>query len=382
MANRNRMTKKLVVFPNDSLLDYYNKGEIKERYFNPVNWFDEVHVISLFENEIESEKTKQLAGTGKLFIHKFEKANLANYKLFKDKIISKISEIQPLVIRSFNPRVQGWLATQASKKLHIPVVISLHTNYEQQKDLAKKEKKYLNFLKYSYTSKTLEKFVLENSDYVICVYEFIYPYAKKMKAKNIEIIYNKVDLSKFSNKNITKSDTPTIISVGRLISQKTRYNIIRSIKNLNVKLLIIGDGPDYNQYVELINSLNLNDKIKIIKSVPYSDLPSYYSSSDIFALEMENLGGIPIPFLEAMASGLPVVTTKHDDTYSEIIDDAISFVENTPESFKSEFQKILSNNEYQKLLQTKSLDIIKKIDGDKMEERELSIYKKLSNITE
>ena len=53
------MTKKLVVFPNDSLLDYYKKGEIKERYFNPKNWFDEIHVISLFDHEIESDKVKQ-----------------------------------------------------------------------------------------------------------------------------------------------------------------------------------------------------------------------------------------------------------------------------------------------------------------------------------
>ena len=39
------MNKKLAVFPNDSLLDYYKKGEIKHRYFNPNNLFDEIHVI-------------------------------------------------------------------------------------------------------------------------------------------------------------------------------------------------------------------------------------------------------------------------------------------------------------------------------------------------
>ena len=132
------MTKKLVVFPNDSLLDYYKKGEIKERYFNPKNWFDEIHVISLFDHEIESDKVKQLAGSGKLIIHKIEKVNLSNYKSFENKIVSLISKIKPLVIRSFNPRVQGWLATKASKRLQIPIIISLHTNYDQQKELVKK----------------------------------------------------------------------------------------------------------------------------------------------------------------------------------------------------------------------------------------------------
>lgn len=372
------MTKKLVVFPNDSLLDYYKKGEIKERYFNPKNWFDEIHVISLFDHEIESDKVKQLAGSGKLIIHKIEKVNLSNYKSFENKIVSLISKIKPLVIRSFNPRVQGWLATKASKRLQIPIIISLHTNYDQQKELVKKERKYFKFLKYYYSSQTLEKYVLQNSDCVICVYEFIIPYAKKMKAKNIEIIYNKVDLTKFSNSNTIKSNPPTIISVGRLISQKTRYNIIRSVQNLDVKLIIIGNGPDYEKYNELIQSLNISEKVKMIKQVPNAELANYYASSDIFALEMENLGGIPIPFLEAMASGLPVVTTKHSDTCSEITDNAIVFVENTPESFGFEFQKILSNVEYRKDLQKKSLDIIKKIDGKKMEEKELAVYKKLA----
>ena len=49
--------KKLCVFPNDPLKSYFKKGEIKPRYFNPKNIFDEVHVISLFDDDIESEFT-------------------------------------------------------------------------------------------------------------------------------------------------------------------------------------------------------------------------------------------------------------------------------------------------------------------------------------
>ena len=39
---------------------------------------------------------------------------------------------------------------------------------------------------------------MKNADAVICVYDFIIPYAKKMGSKNISVIYNKVDLNKFS----------------------------------------------------------------------------------------------------------------------------------------------------------------------------------------
>ena len=58
--------KKICVFPNDALKDYFDKGEIKHGYFNPQNFFDEVHVISLFENEIKSEKVAELAGYWKI----------------------------------------------------------------------------------------------------------------------------------------------------------------------------------------------------------------------------------------------------------------------------------------------------------------------------
>ncbi len=53
------MKMKLCVFPNDPLLSYYKKGEIKERYFNPKNISNEIHIISLFDSDINEEKVKK-----------------------------------------------------------------------------------------------------------------------------------------------------------------------------------------------------------------------------------------------------------------------------------------------------------------------------------
>ena len=61
--------KKICVFPNDPLKSYFKKGEIKPRYFNPKNIFDEVHVISLFDDDIEEEKVKTVAGDALFKIH-------------------------------------------------------------------------------------------------------------------------------------------------------------------------------------------------------------------------------------------------------------------------------------------------------------------------
>jgi len=369
---------RLCVFPNDALLSYYNKGEIKEGYFNPKNFFDEIHIISLFDEEIEEDKVQKLAGNAVLKIHKLNKADLSNYKFFKQRVISLVSTINPTLIRAFNPRVQGWLAAKTALKLGVPLVISLHTNYDQQRDLAKRKRNFFRYLKLVYATK-LEKFSLKNADAVICVYEFIVPYAKKMKAKNIHVIYNKVDIKKFSNKVRKKllPTKPTVISVGRLIDQKNHHYLIQAMKNLDAKLIIIGDGPNFESLNKMVQSLNLADKVEIIKRVPNDELPKYYASSDLYVQPMENLGGIPIPVLEAMACGLPVVMSKHSNDYSEVIDDAVVFTENNPDSFLNAINQILSNPEYKEKLIRKSLNVVNKISGEKMEEEELSLYRKL-----
>lgn len=370
---------KLCVFPNDALLSYFKKGEIKYGYFNPDNFFDEIHVISLFDEEIDESRIKEMAGNAKLKIHKLGKANLKNYKFFEVKVIKVVKEINPELIRSYNPLIQGWLATKTSKKLNIPLIISLHTNYDEQRELAKEGKNYLKYIKLLYTYKKFEKFSLPRADAVISVYEAIVPYLKKIGVKNYHVIYNKVNLKQFSKSHEKKLNfkSPIIISVGQLIKQKPRINMIKAIKDLDVVLVIIGDGPDFDSLNELTKSLKIQNKVKFFRNIPNKDLPGYYSSCKIFTIANEFASGIAIPILEAMSSGLPIVITKHSDNYSEIIDDAVLFVNNSPESFKDAFQKILTDQKFANELKRKSLSIVEQISGDVMAKKEIELYKLL-----
>ena len=72
------MILKLCVFSNDPIISYYNKGEIKPRYFNPNNFFDEIHIISFIDNDIDSSKVQTLAGDAILHIHPVGKLNTFN----------------------------------------------------------------------------------------------------------------------------------------------------------------------------------------------------------------------------------------------------------------------------------------------------------------
>ena len=374
--NQRRSRIKICIFPNDPLLAYHTKGEIKQGYFNPKDFFDEVHIISLFDEEIEADKVKQLAGNATLDIHKIEKVDLSNFKLFEERISSLVKLINPAIIRSYNPRVQGWLAVKAGQKLAIPTVISLHTNYDQQRLEAFKEQGIKQYLKLLYAKK-LERYCLENADAIICVYEYILPYAKKLGAYNPQVIYNKIDLNNFKPQQ--KSDSRQIISIGRLTNQKPHHLIIQAMAYLNANLLIIGDGPNFNSLQKLIKHLELPTKVQIIKSVANEDIPKYLVASTVYVQPMNNLDGIPIPVLEAMASGLPVVMSKHSNKYSEITDRAIHFVDNNPKSFASSIRPLLLYKNYRKIWSEKSLEVINQISGEKMEDKELSLYKEVIN---
>ena len=60
---------KICIFPNDPLIAYYKKGEIKDRYYNPCELFNEVHIISFTDIDIEEFKVQSLVGNAKLKIH-------------------------------------------------------------------------------------------------------------------------------------------------------------------------------------------------------------------------------------------------------------------------------------------------------------------------
>ena len=371
---------KICVFPNDPLKTYYEKGEIKERYFNPKNIFDEVHIISLFDEEIEEEKVKMVAGKAIFKIHAVGKVTLINKNQKKKEIIKLIKKINPNIIRSFNPLLQGWIATKVKQELNIPLIISLHGDYDRDlRYQTKKNHNYKKYFKLQLTKIILEKYSLSNADEVIIIYNFIRNYAKKMGAKNINLIYNKVNLSQFSPnlKLDNKESIPIIICVGRLIKEKNQECLINAIKDLDVKLLLIGNGTEYNYLKKLVKSLDIENKVQFETSIQHENIASYYNRSDIFALPIK-YGGFAIPALEAAASGIPVILPKQKfDPNPDLIKDFALLIDNNPESFKKAIQKVLSEKSLRDNLINKGLNVTKEISSDVIEEKEKKLYLKL-----
>jgi glycosyltransferase involved in cell wall biosynthesis len=230
-----------------------------------------------------------------------------------------------------------------------------------------------------YSRITLEPYSLKNADEVIIIYDFIRNYAKKMGAKSINLIYNKINLSQFNPqvKPAFKETKPVVICVGRLIKEKNQECLIKAIKDLDVILLIIGNGLEYERLVNLSKDLGVKDKVRFETSIPNEKIQEFYAASTIFALPIK-YGGFAIPALEAAASGLPVILPKQEfDPDPDIIKDFALLVKNNPDSFKEAILKVISDDNLRQKMIKNGLDITKKINSDIMEEKEKDLYLKL-----
>jgi teichuronic acid biosynthesis glycosyltransferase TuaC len=135
-------------------------------------------------------------------------------------------------------------------------------------------------------------------------------------------IPNGVDAGKFfpvpkedARNRLRLPNRRTIVSVGNLTHNKGFDVLIRSFRSLidefqekDARLLIVGDGPCRGELEKMISTLKLDDRIRLVGTVPHDRLYVWYSAADVFCLASEREGW-PNVILESLACGTPVVAT-------------------------------------------------------------------------
>jgi glycosyltransferase involved in cell wall biosynthesis len=137
----------------------------------------------------------------------------------------------------------------------------------------------------------------------------------------IHCIYNGLDLSDFNFRwpRAADSGRPVILFVARLIPKKGLEDLIKAAAILKgrgrlFEVVIIGSGPLRKAMEVLTSQLALEDYVVFRGAQPQESVSAAYRRASIFALpcvvtEEGDRDGIPTAVLEAMASGLPVVST-------------------------------------------------------------------------
>jgi phosphatidylinositol alpha-1,6-mannosyltransferase len=114
------------------------------------------------------------------------------------------------------------------------------------------------------------------------------------------------------------SDAPVVVCVARLTERKGQDMLIRSWPHVlrdvpDATLLIVGDGPHRATLSKLAEETGVRGQVVFAGAIPWTDIPPYFDAGDVFAMPCRTrLGGLEpealgIVFLEAQASGLPVI---------------------------------------------------------------------------
>jgi colanic acid/amylovoran biosynthesis glycosyltransferase len=118
----------------------------------------------------------------------------------------------------------------------------------------------------------------------------------------------------------TKNSILNIGSIGRLIEKKGFDVLIKAVallkqKKISVRLTIAGDGPLKQELIELCNYLSVADCVNLVGVISHSEVANWMTSLDMFVLACKkdrngDMDGIPVVLMEAMAIGIPVISTN------------------------------------------------------------------------
>lgn len=168
----------------------------------------------------------------------------------------------------------------------------------------------------------IEKLLSRYTDVLITINKEDFNRAKKsFKSGSVEYIPGVgFDTKRFSHVHVDKElkrmeigvpeSAFVILSVGELNRNKNHETIIKAIKklnNLNIYYVICGQGPMKNYLIELSKKLGIEKQIKLLGF--RNDIDEICKASDIFAFPSKR-EGLGLAALEAMASGLPIITSN------------------------------------------------------------------------
>ena len=148
-------------------------------------------------------------------------------------------------------------------------------------------------------------------------------YEQKYGAKNAVCIPNPITVNVLQKSTLTDK---RVLAVGRLMPQKgfdlliDAWSKVENRKN-GWKLRIVGKGRMENELIEKINHYSLQDSVEM---VPFSNnVVEHYLQSSIFVMS-SRFEGLPLVMIEAMATGLPIVSFDCETGPSDIIENNVT----------------------------------------------------------
>lgn len=130
---------------------------------------------------------------------------------------------------------------------------------------------------------------------------------------------------------------PIVVCVSRLVARKGQDMLIRALPRIQrqapgAALLLVGGGPYRARLVRLASEVGVSEDVVFTGSVPWAQLPAHYAAGDVFAMPCRTrLGGLDVEglgvvYLEASATGLPVVAGRSGGAPDAVRDEETGYL--------------------------------------------------------
>lgn len=166
---------------------------------------------------------------------------------------------------------------------------------------------------------------VRRADFIVCISRFHEDLFLSLGAKNeqLHIVYCGIDITHFVPRSLPRlpGELIKIVSSGRLVEKKGFAVLIEACtilkqRNVQFRCLIGGDGPQEAELRKMIKVGALEQHVTITgRPLTQEGLPEFMHSGHIYALPCVwakdgDVDGLPQMLMEAMACGLPVISTK------------------------------------------------------------------------
>jgi glycosyltransferase involved in cell wall biosynthesis len=214
------------------------------------------------------------------------------------------------------------------------------------------------------------------SDAVIVLNDVVYQWVKQYKDE-VYYLPNGVDLQLFKRPTEQEKrrirvryniplDEFVVLFVGRFVPKKG-FDILYNAKDPSYLLVFAGGGiiPD---------SLKIDASVRIIGPLPQEELATLYQASDVFILPSYG-EGFPLSIQEAMATGLPIITSKQNNLSNLLDSPLIFYIDRTETDIKAAIKTIQNDGNLRKDMSEYSLKIARKnYSWEKNNTKLLNIY--------
>jgi glycosyltransferase involved in cell wall biosynthesis len=201
----------------------------------------------------------------------------------------------------------------------------------------------------------LVMYAINNADFIICdgINSKNNLLAFGISPDKILVVYPGVNVQLFHPLyNIIRPDNKMIFyprGFDKIYDTDTLFSVISIINKIDpdIKFMLLGLGTELERFKNMIISYGLEKSVKFLGQVPNNELPIYFAISDVSITTSLSDGGIPVSTIEAMACGIPVVSTDAGDAALWVRDGISGYVvkKQDPEQMVDRIIELLNDNE-------------------------------------